>query len=1092
MKKSKFLKKSLAMLLALMLVVAMIPLSASALEGVTVNVDSKPASANGTEYTAEATGYKVAISATVPEGATFVLFDKDGKDITSSAGSVDLKEKAKDEGNNVYSLTFQAQTKGEDNDDILGDVCTLKITVKESSLSNDATIKAVTDVINMTSYDITDDTITVWYAFGKAQTPPTATNFVPTSDKVTAATDITVAGGNDKVTVKAQDGSTKTYTLELKNNPGFETFSVTGQVGDSTITANGTTNEVKADVAFGTDLKNVVPTFTLGSTITKVTTVINGEEVEVKSGVTALEFTDKTARDFKLYVGANDKTGVTVQVTLTEKSNTEAELKSIKVNDTTNTAASNEVTVTGTTINVEMPAGYDFSKGTAVTVTGTASENAKVSIPAQSSVSEQTATSGKFTLNNVNITGKSFIVRVKAAEGDAYTDYTVNLTAAAKAQALLGDVSVKTKVNGKEVTYTTVWSGNTGTLTLPYSAKIDANLANYTVYNPNYSTGATVTPAITSGTTTLSTLFGSDESKTITVTNGDVKNTYTIKLAYETAKTQRVVASAEATSVNKVSAMDGDNTYDVTVGTGTTAADNKSVKTLKVDVPYSFISDNDIYFSNLKLSDGAVAYWYDGSTAEGITTLDLTKYGEQSTATGVKLPVTDVLDSNGKLTNNADVQVFVVSEKIYVDTTAAGTTIDNTWFTNPQNAGSFTTYYIYGVKAPAKLGRDLNTLTGTLEKNNQTYPITSEITNGKVKIILPASYPTGSGFYLDFTASSQAKVEAVYSGGSVELPKDYSTNPKAGMVWYYNDEFQVRDSSDAWHEVTDIKVTNEAGTESSNYELTVEIAKAETEALLTSVKVNNTTASINNTEETVTAFVPFGTKLTMAKLALEGSKMATIKVGTSVFNPDATYDVSDDVKITVTSEDGNTSKVYTLKVTVADQFSDIKESDWYYANVMRAVELGILSGYSDGTFRPMNNITRRDFAIMLAQSLGHSNDEPATSPFKDVADDDYGVSSIAYLYEQGITAGDDKGNFNPDAYITRQEAAIFLARAFEATGTTSETFTDDAKIASWAKDFVYAAKAAGLMNGDTNGTFRPTSTLTRAEAASAMVNAVDN
>ena len=159
---------------------------------------------------------------------------------------------------------------------------------------------------------------------------------------------------------------------------------------------------------------------------------------------------------------------------------------------------------------------------------------------------------------------------------------------------------------------------------------------------------------------------------------------------------------------------------------------------------------------------------------------------------------------------------------------------------------------------------------------------------------------------------------------------------------------------------------------------------------------------------------------------------------------------------------------------------------------MRAVELGILSGKGNGIFAPNENITRRDFAIMLAQALGHSNSEPATSPFKDVADNDYGVSSIAYLYEQGITAGDDKGNFNPDANITRQEAATMLAKAFEATGTSTELYTDDAKIADWAKGFVYACKDAGLMSGDVAGTFRPTDTLTRAEAASAMVNAVDN
>ena len=207
---------------------------------------------------------------------------------------------------------------------------------------------------------------------------------------------------------------------------------------------------------------------------------------------------------------------------------------------------------------------------------------------------------------------------------------------------------------------------------------------------------------------------------------------------------------------------------------------------------------------------------------------------------------------------------------------------------------------------------------------------------------------------------------------------------------------------------------------------------------------------------------------------------------------DASYNFISDKKFTVYAENGVNSATYTISVTTADQFSDVDTGDWFYNNVMRAVELGILSGYTDGTFKPMNNITRRDFAIMLAQSLGHDNDEEATSPFKDVADTDYGVSSIAYLYENEITVGDSNGNFNPDANITRQEAAIMLVKAFEATGTSSDLYADDAQIASCAKSFVYTAKAAGLMKGDDHNEFNPTDRLTRAEAASAMVNAVDN
>ena len=255
--------------------------------------------------------------------------------------------------------------------------------------------------------------------------------------------------------------------------------------------------------------------------------------------------------------------------------------------------------------------------------------------------------------------------------------------------------------------------------------------------------------------------------------------------------------------------------------------------------------------------------------------------------------------------------------------------------------------------------------------------------------------------------------------------------------------------------------------------------------------VNGIRASISG--KTVTVNLPFGTNLYPVKLGLTASKMASITiVGVGAYDEDTNYDLNEEIKISVTSEDGATANTYTLKATTADQFSDVDTNDWYYNNVMRAVELGILSGYSDGTFRPMNNITRRDFAIMLAQSLGHDNDEKATSPFKDVADTDYGVSSIAYLYENEITVGDSNGNFNPDANITRQEAAIMLVKAFEATGTSSDLYADDAQIASWAKSFVYTAKAAGLMKGDDHNEFNPTDRLTRAEAASAMVNAVDN
>ena len=220
--------------------------------------------------------------------------------------------------------------------------------------------------------------------------------------------------------------------------------------------------------------------------------------------------------------------------------------------------------------------------------------------------------------------------------------------------------------------------------------------------------------------------------------------------------------------------------------------------------------------------------------------------------------------------------------------------------------------------------------------------------------------------------------------------------------------------------------------------------------------------------------------------------MATVTCGSyDVTDPDETYDLTSPLRFTVISENRATTNVYTLTATTAAQFSDVNTGDWFYQNVMDAVAAGIVSGRGDGTFGPNDRITRRDFAIMVSKLLLDGEDAPeaTTTPFSDVAANDYGLNAIAYCAENGIISGFD-GEFRPGDNITRQEAASVMKNALELTGTTSELFADDAAIATWAKANVYACKAAGVFNGDDNNNFNPTSTLTRAEAASIMVNAM--
>ena len=1098
MKKSKFLKKSLAMLLAVMLVVAMIPLSAAAAEGAPeVYVDHKMATPSGTTYSVEAADTTVDISWTKDGTTEMVIVKNDETTAALPQEGVDLTDDDwATQSGDVYTVKLQTQDAQADDSKPLTKDYTLEITVKEVVESDDATIKALTEAENealadMTNYTISDDTITIYTAFGKDQaTDIDATNFVPTSDKVEES-DIAIsdnADGTKKMVVTAEDGSTKSYTIKFETEPGFTAFNVEGQTADAEIKAKGIEeNTVKVAMPYAADADKPVkvkPTFTVDDAIIAVTT--NEADAYNKnvitSGETELEFTYGTPKTVYLWYGKGDTDYQPVEITLEiPDENPEALLKTIKV------GSSNAVEIAeGTTaVTVELPAGFKFDSDAAkaVTVTGTVSANADVTVSAQGKTA---ALSGEkndtYTFEDddaINVSGKTFTITVKSQDENTTKNYTITLTAAASAEANLNDFSVKyTDDDNKE----TVYTAENGTLTIPYSAKLKLNEYKVLV---KASAGAQVksgtidfkgTDPVTLGTTGL--INAKNQIVvTVTATDGTVR-TYTITVKYENAKTGKALTSAGFVGTDNEAEITGDNTYTATKGTVKVenAGKTETKNAIKVTVPYSFETVNDektAYLNALNISEGAVAYLVD----EDATKVELVGTDAVAGATPFVFTEFNAVDNDGKLTPSKALTLYVLSEQEVVDN--GGDEIDAA---KVKELGNL--FYIYAVKAEAATGKNLTSIASTLDEN-----VKATLSGKQITITVPYSYnKNGTEFSLNFKTSKLASLFANNTEGTA-LKSDNGSEETENPT-----EFKVSDKKlyIGTTEVTGFIVKAEGPDGDVNpYTLKVVVADAEKGAELTAVTVNGIRASISG--KTVTVNLPFGTNLYPVKLGLTASKMASITiVGVGAYDEDTNYDLNEEIKISVTSEDGATANTYTLKATTADQFSDVDTNDWYYSNVMRAVELGILSGYTDGTFKPMNNITRRDFAIMLAQSLGHDNDEKATSPFKDVADTDYGVSSIAYLYENEITVGDSNGNFNPDANITRQEAAIMLVKAFEATGTSSDLYADDAQIASWAKSFVYTAKAAGLMKGDDHNEFNPTDRLTRAEAASAMVNAVDN
>ncbi|MCX4265962.1 MAG: S-layer homology domain-containing protein, partial [Firmicutes bacterium] len=164
-------------------------------------------------------------------------------------------------------------------------------------------------------------------------------------------------------------------------------------------------------------------------------------------------------------------------------------------------------------------------------------------------------------------------------------------------------------------------------------------------------------------------------------------------------------------------------------------------------------------------------------------------------------------------------------------------------------------------------------------------------------------------------------------------------------------------------------------------------------------------------------------------------------------------------------------------------------SHWAASTINAYVSRGIMSGYPDGTFRPEASVTRAEFVKMVNSVFGYNT--PAAISFPDVSASYWGYDEIAKGVYAGYINGDESGKFNPDAPLTREEAASIICRikGLAPNQSASSNYTDSSRIASWAAPYVGAATQFGYMQGNGDGTFNPTKALTRAEAATVLAKA---
>ncbi|WP_219644547.1 Ig-like domain-containing protein [Cohnella sp. CFH 77786] len=153
----------------------------------------------------------------------------------------------------------------------------------------------------------------------------------------------------------------------------------------------------------------------------------------------------------------------------------------------------------------------------------------------------------------------------------------------------------------------------------------------------------------------------------------------------------------------------------------------------------------------------------------------------------------------------------------------------------------------------------------------------------------------------------------------------------------------------------------------------------------------------------------------------------------------------------------------------------------------------IVSGVGDGRFGPDQHITRAEFAAMIIRALGLKTVN-GSIPFTDIAASDWYRDAIQTAYAYGFIGGFPDGTFRPLDAISREQAMAMLVKAMEITGLQAklqaggearllESYADVGELSEWARPSMSAGLQAGIVSGRTATLLAPKGMITRAEAA---------
>ncbi|MDF2891444.1 MAG: S-layer domain protein [Clostridia bacterium] len=174
-------------------------------------------------------------------------------------------------------------------------------------------------------------------------------------------------------------------------------------------------------------------------------------------------------------------------------------------------------------------------------------------------------------------------------------------------------------------------------------------------------------------------------------------------------------------------------------------------------------------------------------------------------------------------------------------------------------------------------------------------------------------------------------------------------------------------------------------------------------------------------------------------------------------------------------------------ITAAEQPNDYN-NHWAKETIEKWIEKIQITGYTDKIFSPNKAISRIEFIVFVNRVFGFTDTDEIS--FKDINVTDWYYDEVRIAIKAGYIRGYDDGTMRPNHSISRQEAAVILARLVKIDALELQeskmNYADSVSIGSWCDKEVKAVTTKGYMKGYPDGRFGPLDQITRAEAITVL------